>query len=96
MIGRNSTKPFIAKFKRELMDFFPFDTVRPEQNKLLADIKEAVETKKNIIAHAPTGLGKTSAALGFDPCGGYIGGVCSGTWYAYGDSFWEESKASCG
>ncbi len=45
------------------MEFFPFEKVRPEQNKLIADIKNAVENKKNIIAHAPTGLGKTAAAL---------------------------------
>jgi len=45
------------------MTLFPFDEVRPEQNKLLADIAIAVKEGKNMIAHAPTGLGKTAAAL---------------------------------
>ncbi len=45
------------------MQIFPFDKVRPEQNKLMTDIKEAIENGKNLIAHAPTGLGKTAAAL---------------------------------
>jgi len=59
----DSIKPFIAEFELDSMDFFPYDVIRPEQDKLLADIKEAIKAKKNIIAHAPTGLGKTSAAL---------------------------------
>ena len=45
------------------MQLFPFDTVRPEQNKLMSDIKVAIANGTNIIAHAPTGLGKTAAAL---------------------------------
>jgi DNA excision repair protein ERCC-2 len=45
------------------MNLFPFDTVRPEQDKLITDISLAVKDGKNMIAHAPTGLGKTAAAL---------------------------------
>jgi DNA excision repair protein ERCC-2 len=45
------------------MNLFPYDKVRPEQNKLMADIKDVVEKGGNLIAHAPTGLGKTAAAL---------------------------------
>ena len=45
------------------MNLFPFDEVRPEQNKLMADIESAIKDGKSILAHAPTGLGKTAAAL---------------------------------
>ncbi|MBT3582831.1 ATP-dependent DNA helicase [Candidatus Woesearchaeota archaeon] len=45
------------------MSIFPFDEVRPEQNKLMADIESAIKEGQSIIAHAPTGLGKTAAAL---------------------------------
>ena len=49
------------KFKKEIL--FPYDKIRPEQDKLVKDIKDAVENKKSMIIHAPTGLGKTVAAL---------------------------------
>jgi DNA excision repair protein ERCC-2 len=58
-----SIKLFIDLLNINEMHLFPFDKVRPEQNKLIEDIKSAVENGKNIIAHAPTGLGKTVAAL---------------------------------
>ena len=45
------------------MNFFPFEEVREEQNKLIEDIEAAIDEKKSIIAHAPTGLGKTAASL---------------------------------
>jgi len=45
------------------MDCFPFETVRPEQDKLMDDIRAAISSGQCIIAHAPTGLGKTAAAL---------------------------------
>ena len=45
------------------MKFFPFKKVRDEQSKLLDDVKKAISEKKNIVAHAPTGLGKTAAVL---------------------------------
>jgi len=45
------------------MNLFPYDKLRPEQDKLISEIRNALEKKKNIIAHAPTGLGKTVAAL---------------------------------
>ena len=46
--------------------FFPYENVREEQGKLIVDVMDAVSSGKNLIAHAPTGLGKTIAALG--PC----------------------------
>lgn len=48
------------------MDMFPYDKVRPEQDKLVAVVKSALIAKKHLIIHAPTGLGKTVALL--SPC----------------------------
>ena len=42
---------------------FPYDKVRDEQNNLIEEIIKAVTNNTNLIAHAPTGLGKTAAAL---------------------------------
>ncbi|MFH0874300.1 MAG: ATP-dependent DNA helicase [archaeon] len=44
--------------------YFPFETVRAEQDKLLLLIDKVIEAKKNLLVHAPTGLGKTVGALG--------------------------------
>lgn len=45
------------------MSLFPYDKIRPEQDQLIKDIHAAVSNGKCLIAHAPTGLGKTAAAL---------------------------------
>ena len=45
------------------MNLFPYPKVRPEQDALLQSIRESIEKKKNILVHAPTGLGKTVASL---------------------------------
>ncbi len=42
---------------------FPYGKIRPEQDGLIKDIRAAVSNGKCLIAHAPTGLGKTAAAL---------------------------------
>ena len=42
---------------------FPHDSLRDGQAELVQDIKEALYSGKNILAHAPTGLGKTASAL---------------------------------
>lgn len=52
-----NNKPYYKKI------FFPYDSVRCEQDKMINDIFEAIAHKKNIVVHAPTGLGKTAAAL---------------------------------
>ncbi len=44
-------------------DFFPYAQLRPEQGKLLQDIDAAFQQEKILLAHAPTGLGKTATAL---------------------------------
>jgi len=43
---------------------FPFEKIRESQKSLIYDIKDAIYSGKNILCHAPTGLGKTVAALG--------------------------------
>ncbi|HLD39855.1 MAG TPA: ATP-dependent DNA helicase [Candidatus Nanoarchaeia archaeon] len=44
-------------------DFFPYPQIRAEQGKLLQDIDSAFQQEKILLAHAPTGLGKTATAL---------------------------------
>jgi len=48
------------KFKELL---FPHENVREIQNKLIEEIDSCIKNKKNLIVHAPTGLGKTAASL---------------------------------
>jgi len=42
---------------------WPFDRVRPGQSDFLADARVAVAEGKHLLAHAPTGIGKTAVAL---------------------------------
>ncbi len=42
---------------------FPFDNIRKSQLDLIDDVKKAIKSKKHIIAHAPTGIGKTAATV---------------------------------
>jgi DNA excision repair protein ERCC-2 len=46
------------------MLLFPHETVRPIQDELVIAVHDALEKKKHLIVHAPTGLGKTAASLG--------------------------------
>lgn len=43
--------------------YFPHDEIRNIQDELISNIITALNTKKHLITHAPTGLGKTAAAL---------------------------------
>ncbi len=45
------------------MKLFPFSRVRPGQKEFMDDVKYAIENKLNIVANAPTGIGKTVATL---------------------------------
>lgn len=45
------------------MQLFPHETVRPVQSSFMEKVKEALENKHHLIAHCPTGVGKTSAVL---------------------------------
>lgn len=43
--------------------YFPYDGVRVYQDLLIQNISATIESQKNLLAHAPTGLGKTAASL---------------------------------
>ncbi len=43
--------------------FFPYESIRPEQEKLVKDVFTAVNSGKKMLVHAPTGLGKTVSSL---------------------------------
>ena len=44
-------------------NLFPFSTIRGGQKELLDDAQKVIESKGILISHAPTGIGKTVAAL---------------------------------
>ncbi len=46
-----------------MLDFFPHEKPRDEQLGLIRAINNSIASEKNIVVHAPTGLGKTAAAL---------------------------------
>ncbi|MBD3203029.1 hypothetical protein GF327_01935 [Candidatus Woesearchaeota archaeon] len=48
--------------EKELL--FPFTSIRKEQDKLLLLTDASIKHKRNLLCHAPTGLGKTVAVLG--------------------------------
>jgi len=45
------------------MPFFPFTKVRKGQDKFIRDVAKSIGTGKHLFAYAPTGIGKTAAAL---------------------------------
>ena len=46
-----------------MVSLFPFHTVRSGQQEFMSDVTEAVNSGRNLAAHAPTGIGKTAAVL---------------------------------
>jgi DNA excision repair protein ERCC-2 len=44
-------------------DYFPHEIVRDGQKELMEDIRTSFQKQETLIAHAPTGLGKTASAL---------------------------------
>ncbi|MFA6018611.1 MAG: DnaJ domain-containing protein, partial [Patescibacteria group bacterium] len=48
------------------IDLFPHGKVRPGQDAFIKDIRQAIMDNRVLFAHAPTGLGKTAAAIA--PC----------------------------
>jgi len=42
---------------------FPFASVRPVQRDFIDDVKDSLQNQKILLAHAPSGLGKTAATL---------------------------------
>ena len=49
--------------KRYKEILFPYEKIRPIQDKLIDLVSNIIKNKKNLIVHAPTGLGKTVATL---------------------------------
>lgn len=45
------------------MKYFPYDSIRPIQTELVEDISNSINCRRNVIVHAPTGLGKTVSSL---------------------------------
>ena len=43
--------------------YFPYSKIRDIQTDMISDVYNAISSKKHIIMHAPTGIGKTAAAL---------------------------------
>src|SRR3989338_1389238 len=43
--------------------YFPYSKVRDIQSNMISDVYNAIKSKKHIIMHAPTGIGKTISAL---------------------------------
>jgi len=43
--------------------YFPHEEIRPVQDELIEKVLFALNNKKNIIVHAPTGMGKTAATI---------------------------------
>src|SRR3989344_8587275 len=43
--------------------FFPYEKIRETQDDFIKDIIHALEKGENLIAHAPTGIGKTAGVL---------------------------------
>ena len=43
--------------------YFPHEKIRNVQSNMIADVQNALNSKKHIIMHAPTGIGKTIASL---------------------------------
>lgn len=45
------------------MELFPFQEVREKQDDLISEAETAIKEGRSLVAHAPTGLGKTAATL---------------------------------
>ena len=43
--------------------YFPYSEIRDVQSNMISDVYNAIKSKKHIIMHAPTGIGKTIAVL---------------------------------
>lgn len=52
-----------------MKDLFPYEKIRESQSDVIESVSRCVEDGKNIVLHAPTGIGKTAAALA--PCLSY-------------------------
>jgi DNA excision repair protein ERCC-2 len=46
-----------------MSNYFPYDILRSGQKEIIDNINEALNYKKHLLIHAPTGIGKTAATL---------------------------------
>ena len=63
---RKPKEPLPAPEKLQVppvMDLFPYGSVREGQRQFIADVAEAARKGRHLVAHAPTGLGKTVSTL---------------------------------
>ena len=51
------------KIPAEIIDIFPYDSIRPIQDKLIQTVHSALKENKNVIIEGANGLGKTVATL---------------------------------
>ena len=61
-MARTTTRTGQGKSPRK-ESFFPFGELRSGQRELFYEVWDTLEAGKNLVAHAPTGIGKTVAAL---------------------------------
>ncbi|MFB6145223.1 MAG: ATP-dependent DNA helicase [Candidatus Nanohaloarchaea archaeon] len=45
------------------MDLFPFENIRDKQDQLMDEVSDTLERNGSLVAHAPTGLGKSAASI---------------------------------
>src|SRR3989338_9401307 len=57
-----STPGFWSSMMQKI-DFFPHQTIRNGQDSLMSDLQRCFTDGKILLAHAPTGLGKTASSL---------------------------------
>lgn len=60
---KKSKKETVKKRVSAELALFPFPKIRDGQKEFLEDARSAINEGKHIIVHAPTGIGKTAAAL---------------------------------
>lgn len=45
------------------MKFFPYEKIRPVQSEFIKEVEDAISNGRNLIVHAPTGIGKTAGVI---------------------------------
>jgi len=53
----------LAKLLEQIMEYFPYESVRPHQDSFIKVVCDAVEEGKHVVIEGSNGLGKTVALL---------------------------------